>query len=72
VSINCDFDVKEVYWLLQKLPDSPVVILVSCECDISNESFENVTIACKKNLKKYESENADSFRFSLSFISFLT
>ncbi|KAG1927253.1 hypothetical protein F2P79_024391 [Pimephales promelas] len=29
VSINCDFDVKEVYWLLQKLPDSPVGILIS-------------------------------------------
>ncbi|KAK7127111.1 hypothetical protein R3I94_018336 [Phoxinus phoxinus] len=29
VSINCDFDVKEVYWFLLKLPDSPVVILLS-------------------------------------------
>ncbi|CAM4654309.1 unnamed protein product [Leuciscus chuanchicus] len=29
VSINCDFDVNEVYWFLLKLPDSPVVILLS-------------------------------------------
>ncbi|XP_056116866.1 uncharacterized protein LOC130094552 [Rhinichthys klamathensis goyatoka] len=29
VSINCDFGVKEVYWFLLKLPDSPVVILLS-------------------------------------------
>ncbi|XP_056116853.1 uncharacterized protein LOC130094544 [Rhinichthys klamathensis goyatoka] len=29
VSINCDFGVKEVNWLLLKLPDSPVVILLS-------------------------------------------
>ncbi|XDV22030.1 hypothetical protein PO909_027003 [Leuciscus waleckii] len=27
VTINCDFDVKEVNWLLLKLPDSPVWIL---------------------------------------------
>ncbi|XP_039528758.1 uncharacterized protein LOC120479944 [Pimephales promelas] len=29
VTINCDFDGKEVYWLLQKLPDPPVGILLS-------------------------------------------
>ncbi|XP_077083083.1 uncharacterized protein LOC143736246 [Siphateles boraxobius] len=29
VTINCDFDVKEVYWFLLKLPDSPVLILLS-------------------------------------------
>ncbi|XP_056116575.1 uncharacterized protein LOC130093920 [Rhinichthys klamathensis goyatoka] len=29
VSINCDFGVTEVYWFLLKLPDSPVVILLS-------------------------------------------
>ncbi|KAI2647617.1 T-cell-specific surface glycoprotein CD28 [Labeo rohita] len=27
VTVNCDFDVKEVNWLLLKLPDPPVVIL---------------------------------------------
>ncbi|XP_016326357.1 uncharacterized protein LOC107676348 [Sinocyclocheilus anshuiensis] len=29
VTINCDFDVQEVNWLLLKLPDSPVLILLS-------------------------------------------
>lgn len=29
VTLNCDFDVKEVYWLFLKLPDHPVPILSS-------------------------------------------
>jgi len=37
VSINCDFDVKEVNWLFLKLPDSPVLIL----CTFSTPHYFN-------------------------------
>uniref|UniRef100_A0A9J7XH94 Immunoglobulin domain-containing protein n=1 Tax=Cyprinus carpio carpio TaxID=630221 RepID=A0A9J7XH94_CYPCA len=44
VTINCDFDEKEVNWLLLKLPDSPVLILLSSTTSVTfyyNKTFKH-------------------------------
>lgn len=42
VTINCDLDVKEVYWILLSLPDPPVMILRSFSSPFYyNEQFRH-------------------------------
>ncbi|XP_077083087.1 uncharacterized protein LOC143736249 [Siphateles boraxobius] len=42
VTINCDLDENEVYWILLKTPDPPTVILRSFPTPISPLYFNNV------------------------------
>ncbi|XP_016370469.1 uncharacterized protein LOC107710250 [Sinocyclocheilus rhinocerous] len=52
VTINCDFDVKEVNWLLLKLPDPPVLILrtFSPARYYNNRFRHKYSVQCKPHL----------------------